>query len=363
MPAKKNNHFVPRCALKPFSLNGGGLAINVFNIPRKLVIQNAPVKGQCARDYLYGKADQSAEDVLMKLEGQYSRVVSQLVAGIDLNDADEEWLRLFAMIQHRRTEAAIQQMRSMTESMTDAVFARAPDQRPRDDSSDAEVMHQSLRLAMEFMKYSVDLKVVVFTNRTSIDFVTSDHPAVLTNRFHFQRLHQNSFGISNSGAILSMPLSPRLTLWCYDKAVYSIPNASGTSFIELSRENDVRAVNDLQYLNSSKNIYFRQWEDVERIVAEVDAVSDQRAAAGPRTKILVRDHSGTGSDEVYRAGTTEEELTAKETVALTSIHQPVPKSWPAVLKYREKPKTFFAGTAVGHVRKPEWLHTRSRGKV
>ena len=44
MPAHKNQHFVPRCALKPFSLDGNGKAINLFNIKSKLAIENAPVK-------------------------------------------------------------------------------------------------------------------------------------------------------------------------------------------------------------------------------------------------------------------------------------------------------------------------------
>jgi hypothetical protein len=69
MPEKKNQHFVPRCALKPFSLDGAGAAINLFNISRAREIRNAPVKGQCARDYLYGSGENSLEDSLVELEG------------------------------------------------------------------------------------------------------------------------------------------------------------------------------------------------------------------------------------------------------------------------------------------------------
>ena len=35
MPSNKNQHFVLRCHLKPFTLNGEGVAINIFNIPRR----------------------------------------------------------------------------------------------------------------------------------------------------------------------------------------------------------------------------------------------------------------------------------------------------------------------------------------
>src|SRR4051794_19306669 len=104
MPAQKNQHYVPRCALKPFSLNADGLAINLFNISRRQAIANAPVKGQCARDYLYGKADLRREQALAKLEGQYSRILDQLSAGGPLPKKDKEWLLLFMLIQFRRTE-------------------------------------------------------------------------------------------------------------------------------------------------------------------------------------------------------------------------------------------------------------------
>jgi hypothetical protein len=62
-------------------LDNAGAAINVFNISAKRAIPNAPVKGQCARDYLYGKENLEAERLLMQLEGHYARVCATLNAG------------------------------------------------------------------------------------------------------------------------------------------------------------------------------------------------------------------------------------------------------------------------------------------
>ncbi len=152
MPENKNQHFVPRCALRPFTLDGAGLAINLFNISRLLAIQNAPVKSQCARDYLYGKGDRCAENLLTRLEGQYARIVSQLADRHDVSTEDQKWLRLVIAIQQRRTKSAISQMRDLTNSMADEVFARAPEPRPDDvNRTDAQMMHASLALAMEFL--------------------------------------------------------------------------------------------------------------------------------------------------------------------------------------------------------------------
>jgi hypothetical protein len=73
--------------------------------------------------------------------------------------------------------------------------------------------------------------------------------------------------------------------------------------------------------------------------------------------MLVRDHSKPG--ETYRRGSPAEEVTAAETVVITSIQQPEPSTWLSALKFRQKLKTYSNGSAVGEVRKPEWLGGRN----
>jgi hypothetical protein len=294
--------------------------------------------------------------LLARLEGQYARIVSRLNDGLDLAPDDEKLLRLFLAIQQRRTESAINQMRELTNSMADKVFARAPEQRPDERRTDAQMMLVSLRLAMEFLKYEVDLKLAILANQTKVDFVICDHPAVLTNRFHFQRLHKQSFGVSSSGAVLLMPISPRLSLMAYDQNVYTVPNATGSSFVDLTRTDDVHALNQIQYLNAAKNVYFRSWSDAERISSEIGALAETRAETGAISKVFVRDHNKDGPVEVYRSGSADEEASAVETMVMTSFRQPEPPNWPSVLKFRSKPKTFSNGSAIGHVRKSEWLN-------
>jgi Protein of unknown function (DUF4238) len=372
MPAHKNQHFVPRCALKPFSLDGSGKAINLFNIKSKRSIENAPVKGQCARDYLYAKEDLEAEQLLAKMEGQYARIVALLSDARVLSDDDVGALKFLVLIQSRRTELAIQRIRDFTKSMADTVYARAPDQKPIDTSTDRQLMYLSMRMAARAVDYIRDLKLVIFRNKTAIDFVTCDNPATMTNRFHFQKLKSNKFGLSNSGAMFSMPLSPRLSAMCYDTGTYSVPNASGTQFVDLTKDADATGLNQLQYLSASKNIYFRNWSDAERIKSELESFADKRAQAAPTTRIYVRDDFATsvvgrlrdpktGKMEKYRQGTPEEEQTARETIAATSFEFAEPFIWPSKLKFRDKPKCYHNGTAVGYVRKAEWL--RKGGKL
>src|SRR5439155_750653 len=55
MATNKNQHFVPRCYLRPFTLDSGGLAITLLNIDRMKFVEGAPVKHQCSGDYFYGE--------------------------------------------------------------------------------------------------------------------------------------------------------------------------------------------------------------------------------------------------------------------------------------------------------------------
>lgn len=68
MASNKNQHFVPRCYLRPFTINCNNKAINLFNIDKQKFIKNAPVKHQCSRDYFYGE-DLIIEKALQPIEG------------------------------------------------------------------------------------------------------------------------------------------------------------------------------------------------------------------------------------------------------------------------------------------------------
>lgn len=344
MPAQKNQHFVPRCLLKPFSREGNGLAINLYNLRKKRAVRNAPVKGQCARDYMYGK-DLKLENLLARLEGNYARVLARLSAGEIITDDDKKWLQLFVAVQARRTDWAIQEIKRTIAIAKDKVFERAPEQRP-EEQDDVEIMHFSLKLALDLKPYTDDLTLVILRNRTGTDFVICDNPALLTNRFHLQKLKQRRFGFTSSGAILSMPMSPRLSMFWYDKSVYSLSNASGTPYIEIDRAEDVEALNELQLLSADQNVYFSRWEEAAFIGAKLEELSAARANAGNETQVFVRDQT-IRDKEIYRRGSRDEEKTARESLIATGYNFPEPTTWVSMLKFRDKPKVFSDGSAVG----------------
>ena len=76
MADHKNQHFVPRVLLQPFTKNAEDRSINLYNIGADRLILDAPVKGQCARHYWYGE-DGQLEALLSRLEGMFARARSR----------------------------------------------------------------------------------------------------------------------------------------------------------------------------------------------------------------------------------------------------------------------------------------------
>ena len=220
MATQKNQHYVPRCALRLFTSQMEGRAINLFNIEAKKSIQNAPVKGQCSRDYFYGK-DLRAENILARLEGHYARIASLLIHECQITAEDENWLRLFVVVQTRRTEGAIRELELFSLGMTDAAFKSHPDQRPP-ALDHAALVKLSVGAGVKLHDYMRDLKFIILRNRTELEFITSDHPAVISNKFSFEKLGDKKFGMSNSGVFLVLPISPKLTAFFFDLGVYTV---------------------------------------------------------------------------------------------------------------------------------------------
>jgi hypothetical protein len=355
MPDHKRQHYVPRCYLKPFSLDRAGAAINLYNIPRLQAARTAPVKGQCARDYLYGE-DLRLERALQEIEGEYARILRAVEQGTQ-TQVDLAVLRGFAYLQYSRTDMAMRRRRMAMEGMHDAIFEGRQVRREEIDVSDRTMMRDSMKTYLETREYVEDLKVCIVKNETGVDFVTSDDPSVFTSRYYVQRRGDNKFGLSSSGALFFLPLTPRLLLLCYDGLVYTIPDKNG-AYVIITDQDDVFALNELQYLKAVSNIYFSNWGDRERIAREFCDVSARRPTTWYEVTTWVLDHVE-GDVERYRCATEDERQTAKHAMlSLSSLH-PVPRGWLSKLKYRQPVRTYSNGSAVGHVRKRAWLRSRS----
>lgn len=125
----------------------------------------------------------------------------------------------------------------------------------------------------------------------------------------------------------------------------------------LTSKSDIEAVNEFQYLSAGQNIYFSRWRDGNYVASEAAKVTAERSKAKPMTTVFVRDYS-VADKEVYKRGTPEEEAASKHEVIATAFQYPNPSSWPTPIRLRNKPKMYSNGSAIGYVRKPEWLEGR-----
>lgn len=347
MATNKNQHFVPRCYLRPFTIDSAGAAINLYNIDRQQFIPLTPVKKQCSRDYFYGK-DEKLERAIQSVEGGYGVVLREILRpGAVLTDAHQIILRKFWLFQYLRTEAAakrsVEMMNSMgmPEGLTDTSFRLA--------IKDAVIM--AMHTFAEAMHIIDDLRICLIRNRTPIPFFTSDDPAVLTNKWWFtdNRTRGLSFGLTSAGAIILLPLSPKLLCLGYDGDVYSIPNNRG--MVDVRRERDIASFNQHQFLNCRANL-FVQSEDHSRIVHEAfSEAARNRPTNRHKVTYAVRDYT-VGEHTRYRV--VDSKVCEEHTEALlhTQVIHPVPLSWSSQIKRprRNNGAVFTNETALGYVR-------------
>lgn len=346
MPEHKNQHFVPRCHLKPFSLDGRGLAINAFHLKSRRGIKSAAVKGQCSRSYFYGE-DLKLEKILQKIEGRYADVIARLQANaLSLSDSDLRTLRDFCVFQMARTEGTVDRASKLRAGL-DELIHRGFEEHRHDymDHGHHASMMTAMGAYLKSMPCVEDLELCILENRTKKDFITSDDPAVLTNRLHIQRLGGRPAGLIASGAQLFLPLTPKYCLVCYDKASYAAEDRRAY-LIPLKTESDVRAVNQLQYIHSRDCIYFSNPNDLGRVEEEFRLTEPNRPASWVEFWVGLP----TEEKNVFRRAEEHEIASARQRLVMHQHVNVTPSSWIKVLSYRNKVYGLTNGSGVGYIR-------------
>lgn len=349
MPANKNQHFVPRCHLRPFTLNEDDAAINVFNLDRKLFITGAPVKNQCSGDYFYG-ADEDLEKGIQLIESAYGPALKKAVANPRLltNDDNSIFL-LFWLFQYFRTEAAAKRNVEMSKST-----GRLAD---IEESESSLSIKDAVQIAMRTFAGSMhvidDLKFCLVKNKTRLPFITSDNPAVLTNRWHIEsrRTRGLSFGLPHAGALALLPLTPSLLFLAYDGDIYSVPHDGG--IVEVRSARDVISFNQHQFLQCNSNVYVRDGTHAEIIQQHYKDVEEIR----PKSRHVVHYaefEKTVGEHKRYIVVSLENRDKSKEAIMHTQVIHPRPAFWPSQVRMRTKGSFYTNGTGMGYVR---YAHT------
>ncbi len=345
MANNKNQHFVPRCYLRPFTQGGEGLAINLFNLERMKLISNAPVKNQCSRDYFYG-TDELLENAIQHVETGYSKSLRDLLNdNRSLSEDNKIVLRIFWLFQHLRTEAAAKSAVQMAEQ-TRSIAGLSPEEF---SLGIKEAVQIACRTFAGVMHHIDDLKFCIFKNKSEFPFITSDNPAVHTNRWHLEnkRTRGLSFGIRSAGMLAILPLTPRLLLLGYDGDVYSVPNERGV--IEIRNARDVIAFNRHQFLHCVANVYVNDAsyeEDLLKHYLEIESIR-------PKSRHIIHYaeiDSTYGSHSRYVVISPDKRDKSKEAIMHAQVINPHPGIWPSQIKIRSNGSVYTNGTGMGYVR-------------
>lgn len=359
MPEYKNQHYVPRAHFKPFSLDGEGKAVNIYLLHKERVVLGAPITGQCARSYFYGE-DGRLEKLLGRMEGAYGALVRKLADESFRPDKQDRWLlRYFILLQSMRTAEQVARGLARMTQMSD-FFRMSEDAHGLEwDASQDPTPEKALQELMHAFNDQLqagtvdDLKVVIVRNRTSRDFLTSDDPAVMTNRWLIQRKGIRSFGFNAAGLVLFLPLGPRTLALAYDPGVYSVPS-NGCGEVDLKRESDVFAFNEHQYLRAADTLYFALPSEAASIAAEYRATIPLRPERWDRFTAAMCD-SETDAHTKFVVGEPKDVAKANHVLFHLASEWPVPSRWPSILRYRSKAHGFTRGRVIvrrAHMREP-----------
>lgn len=327
-------------------MNGDGKAINLFNLEIDREIQNAPVKGQCARSYFYGD-DLRLERWLQQFEGEYASLVDAIGrADFRLDDASRGVLRRFWLLQHLRTETVSLRTVEMFAQLDEDVGSLPEEYR----ITIREATQDAIGVFIDDPDRMADLGVCLLRNRTGFPFVTSDNPAVMANRWHFsdKRRRLASPGLDSAGMIGFLPLSPDTLCILYDQSVYSIISTGGLANID--RVDDIEALNIHQVLNCNRNIYFREWSELGVLVGLVARHKADRPPARHLLHHAILDHEENGV-QTYRRVSADEARGHQTSMIHYESVTPRPALWPRFLRWRSGGYVFDSGTGQGFARR------------
>jgi hypothetical protein len=126
------------------------------------------------------------------------------------------------------------------------------------------------------------------------------------------------------------------------------PNCSG-NVVKIRSFGDVEALNSLQYIRASNNIYFSDWRNAERTRAEALIYVDLRRTAWNRINFMVTEKEE-AHGTLYRRATEGDLEGGREFLAINSAMFPEPQNWFSELKWHPKPRVYKTNSGAGILR-------------
>lgn len=325
MPDNKSHHYVPRFYLRNFSQSGKN--VDLFNIDSQRLIKNAPIKGQCCRDYFYGKNPDN-EKSLSAVEGQVAelfRIINEQVRLPHYFTAGHLLLCFHIATQASRTQHAADVVNAIADGMMREIIKHDPrvtqDMLAQvkfgyDDPALISMGHAAVGFPL-----LMDLECRVLLAPQGTEFITSDNPVVMYNQFMLWRTDGSNTGMASKGLQIFFPIWPFLTLVMYDRDVYHFGRDKLT-LVHIASAVDVHELNMLQVAAASKNVYtFTAAANIFKVAKEAVKYRRKKQAV---VKAYPQPNEGGRKSELI--ATSHEDIRTNATLGFMRVHKRA-KAW------------------------------------
>ena len=260
---KTYNHYVPQFYLKNFS---GNNSIGVYNFDRKKFVNEAAIRKNGGRDFLYGK-DNDLEDWFINLEGEWARIINDIFVyeKVPKDSTDYTYLLMFVYLSDVRVaEKADDFKRNKLEESKSIAKILAAQNKISLSESDIEsldvIIDRPNLSYIQGMKNLIpiisELCPMIIINESKLGFITSDVPLAKYNQWFIERDYKHPYGFGHMGFQCFIPLSPKICFCLYDDNVYK-NEYSNKGRIRIHNESMVEQLNKLFIQNSYKEVYYQ----------------------------------------------------------------------------------------------------------
>lgn len=219
--AQKKNHYIPRTALRRFSIDGNEKAVWVFDKKRRCSYPS-PVNDAGAENYFYAFEVKNRrvifEDLFKEIDDLAPEVFdliadSRSLAG--LNDDDREILAGVTAVQLLRTKMPRTTMQKLPEQLRAEIegFGYDGSHIPSISENDSRKLHleQIVRTAPGLLDSLAEKdRILISSEASGTNFMIGDNPVVLHNSQPFGEI-----GFAAQGIEIYLPISKHLTLGFY----------------------------------------------------------------------------------------------------------------------------------------------------
>ena len=264
---KRNQHYVPKCYLRNFSDNDEFIA--TFMHSKNKFVQNASLNSVAFREYLYGK-DLVIENIFEKLEGKWAEAFKAIISNKDVSEKEAAeivyQIMSFIAFQNSRTLRVYDTQKESGDFLTKFTYEHSAS-----DDSAKELLQRYLpngynpmeapfNTSISTIETFKDLSPLLIENKSAVDFITSDNPVVLYNKFLVDRGYEGNYGLSAIGLCIFLPLSPKICICLFDPKIYFSTNNEMACGI---CEETVQELNKLFCRNAYEFIFFTKRHSME----------------------------------------------------------------------------------------------------